>query len=555
MLAEVSWQLGVGAVLGWAALPLLVRLARRNRAAAPGAYYRTLVAALGIAAALSFTPLLRGLSGVGVDLPLSLSAQPWGDMESITIVADWVSPLIGSRAESWPTMPLARALSALGLLWLAVIALGVVRLLAGRSKLARDYRGAPLAPARVLERAEPVARELGIAAPALRVAEGIASAFTFGVFAPVVVLGRSVCEASDDDLDFVLRHELTHVARRDAHAAFWIELAQRCFSGHPSLRALEREIRFAREAAVDEAAAGAQALEYARFLLGLAERVESLRAPQASLVSMADTALERRIEMLMSKKQGTRSGRGAAWLGLSGLVLGALVFLAPSSFGQSAATGASQAKVKGNLTVAQIEQVLFGNPKPLLNCYTRLPEPRENLDLRLVFEIAESGWVKAGRRIEVAKHPELAECFEVQLARYVFPAPSSGTVQVDMPIQLTPPLDERNALAEAKEGVSHRLAPEVIRKVVRDYYPGFRGCYEELGHPLPDTWATLKFTIARDGKVSDGEVESPEHPALGKCLDSVMRSMVFPPPKDGIVTVGYPLAFAPGEPEGSKSAP
>jgi beta-lactamase regulating signal transducer with metallopeptidase domain len=99
-------------------------------------------------------------------------------------------------------------------------------------------------------------------------------------------------------LDFVLRHELTYVARRDAHAAPWIELAQRCFSGHPRLRGLEREIRFAREAAVDEAAAGAQALEYARFLLGLAERVEALRAPHASLVSMADTALERRIEML-----------------------------------------------------------------------------------------------------------------------------------------------------------------------------------------------------------------------------------------------------------------
>jgi beta-lactamase regulating signal transducer with metallopeptidase domain len=554
MLAEVSWQLGVGAVLGWAALPLLVRLARRNRAAAPAAYYRTLVAALGIAAALSFTPLLRGLLGVGVELPLSLSAQPWGDVDSITIVADWVSPLIGSRAEPWPTMPLARALSALGLLWLALIAFGVVRLLAGRSKLARGYREAPPAPARVLERAEHVARELGIAAPALRVAEGIASAFTFGVFAPVVVLGRSVCGASDDDLDFVLRHELTHVARRDAHAAFWIELAQRCFSGHPSLRALEREIRFAREAAVDEAAAGAQALEYARFLLGLAERVESLRAPQASLVSMADTALERRIEMLMSKKQSTRSGRGAAWLGLSGLVLGALVFLAPSSFGQSASNGASQAKVKGNLTVAQIEQVVFGNPRPMLDCYGRLPQPRYNLQLRLIFEVAENGTVRSGR-VEVLHHPELTSCFESALQKFVFPAPSSGTVQVDMPVELSPPLEERNARAAKKEGISQRLAPEVIRKVVRDHYEGFRGCYEQLGQPLPATKARLNFTIGRDGKVSDGEVESEEYPVLGQCLDIVMRSMVFPPPQDGIVTVAYPVAFAPGEPEGSKSTP
>jgi beta-lactamase regulating signal transducer with metallopeptidase domain len=451
-------------------------------------------------------------------------------------------------------MPLARALSVLGLLWLAALVHGVVRSLASRFRLARAYHTAPTAPARVLERAARVAGELGIRTPAIRVADGIASAFTFGVFTPVVVVGRAVCDAGDDDLGFVLRHELTHVVRGDARAAFWIELAQRCLCGHPCLRGLEREIRFAREAAVDELAAGAQALEYARFLLGLAERVEALRAPQASLVSMADTALERRIEMLISKKQSTRSGRGAAWLGLSGLVLGALVFLAPSSFGQNAANGASQAKVKGNLTVAQIEKVVLGMPRPLLDCYGQLAAPRYNLDLQLNFEVGENGTVRSGR-VEVPQHRELTSCFESALRKLVFPAPSGGTVQVDMPVLLTPPLEERNARTAKKQGVSQRLAPEVIRKVVRDYYGSIRDCYEKLGQPLPATRAKLNFTIARDGKVSDGEVESEEYPALGRCLDSVMRSMVFPPPNDGIVTVGYPLEFAPGEPDASKSAP
>jgi hypothetical protein len=65
----------------------------------------------------------------------------------------------------------------------------------------------------------------------------------------------------------------------------------------------------------------------------------------------------------------------------------------------------------------------------------------------------------------------------------------------------------------------------------------------------------LKFTIGRGGAVSDGEVESPEHPELGRCLDGVMRSMVFPPPKDGIVTVGYPVMFAPGDPEAPNTKP
>jgi beta-lactamase regulating signal transducer with metallopeptidase domain len=542
LLTEVSRQLGVGALLGWAALPVLVRLARRSRQASPVAYYRALVAALAIAALLAFAPALRGLLGIAVQLPLA--PQPWRGAESITLVADWVSPLIGSQAQPWTSMPLARALSALGLLWLAVFAFGLLRSLVGRLRLAHSFRGAPVAPARVLERAAAVAAELGIALPDIRVAGGVASAFTFGFFSPIVLLGSHTCEQSDEELDFVLRHELTHVARGDTRAALWIELAQRCFSGHPGRRALDREIRFAREAAVDEAAAGSQSLEYARFLLGLAEQLGSVRMPHASLMSMADTALERRIEMLMSKQQTRRTGRSMAWLGLSGLVLGALVFLAPSSFGQGSDAGASEAKVKGNLSVEQIQQVVFGKARPMIECYNQLPEPRENLSTRLTFEIAETGSVAWGR-VAVAEHPELAPCLEAALLTYVFPRPSSGTVMVDMPAELSPPYAERTAVAEAKEGVSHRLPPQVIRDTVRSHFDEFRACYEAFPHPRPTTQATLRFTIARDGKVSDGEVESKEHPSLGQCLDPLMRSMVFPPPNDGIVTVGYPVQFAP----------
>lgn len=545
-LLALSWQLGAGALLGWAALPLLGRLARLSRKAAPAAYYRVLVAALAIAAALAFAPLLRGMLGA-VELPLAQRA--WGDVQPIVLVADWVSPLIGSHTEPWHDVPLARALSALGLLWLGALALGVSKSFAGRFWLARRYQRARAAPASVQARAKQLAAELGVAVPAIRVAEGVSSAFTFGFFSPVIVLGRGACQADDEELGFILRHELTHVARGDYRAALAVELAERCFPFHPSLGALDREIRFAREAAVDEAAAGPQALEYARFLLGLAERIEALRAPHGPLMSMADTALERRIEMLMSKKQSSRSGRGAAWLGLSGLVLGGLVFLAPASYGQNAASGASKAKIEGNLTVAQIEQVVFVKmPNPMLECYGQLPAPRDNLELRLVFTIAENGSVSSGR-VENPAQPQLTPCFESALRKFVFPPPASGTVQVDMPTMLTPPLEERNARAGDREGVSQRIPKEVIRKVVKEYYPGFRQCYEALGHPLPDTWARLKFTIARDGTVSDGEVESPEYPALGKCFDGVMRSMVFPAPKDGIVTVEYPIYVAPGEPD------
>jgi hypothetical protein len=55
----------------------------------------------------------------------------------------------------------------------------------------------------------------------------------------------------------------------------------------------------------------------------------------------------------------------------------------------------------------------------------------------------------------------------------------------------------------------------------------------------------MHFTIGLDGKVIDGQVESKDRPELAPCIEKVMRAMVFPPPNGGIVTVGYPLMFAP----------
>ena len=91
--------------------------------------------------------------------------------------------------------------------------------------------------------------------------------------------------------------------------------------------------------------------------------------------------------------------------------------------------------------------------------------------------------------------------------------------------------------------------------MVREHYGAFRICYEALPEPRPATRATLSFTIGRDGSVVDGEVESPDHPSLGRCLDPAMRSMQFPEPKDGIVTVTYPLEFSREPPADSSTQP
>jgi hypothetical protein len=60
-----------------------------------------------------------------------------------------------------------------------------------------------------------------------------------------------------------------------------------CATSSPTCCAATRVRRSGSSSRNAEAVAGSQALEYARFLLGLAERCESLRAPHASLMSTA----------------------------------------------------------------------------------------------------------------------------------------------------------------------------------------------------------------------------------------------------------------------------
>ena len=262
--------------------------------------------------------------------------------------------------------------------------------------------------------------------------------------------------------------------------------------------------------------------------------------------------------LIKPNRNRSRLRRSLPGLGVAGLTLGSLVFLAPSSWGQPTGAG-SRPIVKGNLSVEQVEQGLFANPGPMLECYGRLPPPRANLLTRLSFEIDERGRVSAGH-VSAPDHPELEPCLDAALLQRTFPAPSSGTVSVQAQTLLTPPYAERRAVSEARESDgqhksnSPRIPPDVIRAVVRSYYDQFRACYEPRIPSLPAASVTMRFTIGRDGHVSDGEAtdetagaKSEASAALAQCIDGAMRSMQFPAPKDGIVTVDYPLIFKAGD--------
>jgi hypothetical protein len=111
---------------------------------------------------------------------------------------------------------------------------------------------------------------------------------------------------------------------------------------------------------------------------------------------------------------------------------------------------------------------------------------------------------------------------------------------------------------------SGRLPPEVIQKIVRENYGVFRACYEQglLRDRDLQGAVVARFVIGRDGQVRNVAAmprekrgASPRPDGLGTtmpdrkvvdCIINGYKSLEFPQPEGGIVTVVYPIRFSPG---------
>lgn len=126
------------------------------------------------------------------------------------------------------------------------------------------------------------------------------------------------------------------------------------------------------------------------------------------------------------------------------------------------------------------------------------------------------------------------------------------------------------AAADAKQGRFEEhpmpdgtgIDPKYIQSTVREQlFPMVRGCYEDYLTRKPGARGQLDmwFKIVGDEKVG-GIVEEDDEADAGivsgftgdetmeTCMRESLLSVTFPPPaKGGVVTVGYPIAFAPGD--------
>lgn len=197
--------------------------------------------------------------------------------------------------------------------WLtaAYLAGGLVlagRAAAGHAGLARLTAAAAPAPDRV--------RALAAGLPGFRpgvrvkVTDRLPSPVCFGLFRPTVLLPRRLAESgTDEQLRWVLAHELDHLRRADPWAGLAADLAGCVFFPLPVYWAVRRELRLAQEQLADAAAAtaGGGTTGYAAFLVGLAGGPNG--GPNGRLpIRPARSDLYRRVTMLL-ETDGRAAGR------------------------------------------------------------------------------------------------------------------------------------------------------------------------------------------------------------------------------------------------------
>jgi hypothetical protein len=113
-----------------------------------------------------------------------------------------------------------------------------------------------------------------------------------------------------------------------------------------------------------------------------------------------------------------------------------------------------------------------------------------------------------------------------------------------------------SSIRAGASSVSGRLPPEVIERIVRQSFGRFRVCYEDALrlHPGVQGRVVIRFVIDRSGAVARAANAGSDvgDPALVVCVARAFQALSFPQPEGALVTVVYPIVFAP---EGGRAPP
>lgn len=226
--------------------------------------------------------------------PLPSTPQP--ALDSRPAVASGVRIPIEFHPGNWP--------SRLLFLWVAVCSVLLGRIVHGYWRLRGLRNRARPASAYLVARFEQHLSDSRISrAPQLLVSEDVISPLAAGFLHPVVILPRILLkEITEPELDYVLLHELAHIARRDDWTNLMGRLASAVLVFHPVAAWVLRCIQREREIACDDwvVAATGSALPYAETLGRLAEFCSARRRELlATQMAHRSSNITQRIEMLL----------------------------------------------------------------------------------------------------------------------------------------------------------------------------------------------------------------------------------------------------------------
>ena len=141
-----------------------------------------------------------------------------------------------------------------------------------------------------------------------------------GVFRPALLWPAGMSERlTDDELDAILLHEVSHASRKDNLSALIQMVVETRFWFHPAVWWIGHQMVHERERACDEAVLGVGTNEraYAEAILKVCGFC--LSAPAALMAGVGGATLASRIESILTRRTPSPAGR-TAWLALAAVV-------------------------------------------------------------------------------------------------------------------------------------------------------------------------------------------------------------------------------------------
>lgn len=225
-----------------------------------------------------------------------LPFTPVSRLDSRPVAKPRVSIPLELHPGNWPSILL--------FLWMAACFVLLGRVVHGYLRLrGLRNRAQPASASLVLRFEQRLSESRTSRAPQLLVSDEVISPLAAGFLDPVVILPKILLdEIAEPEIDYVLLHELAHVARRDDWTNLMGRLASAVFVFHPVARWVLGRIQREREIACDDwvVAATGSAVPYAMTLGRLAEFCSTHRSELlATQMAHRSSNIRQRIEILL----------------------------------------------------------------------------------------------------------------------------------------------------------------------------------------------------------------------------------------------------------------